>query len=68
MKDATYLVGGMSCGGCSSSVTNALTRALGDVTVAVTLETGEVRITGDHEAAAVEAAVAKAGFDFGGQK
>lgn len=62
----TYKVEGMTCGGCVRSVTKALEQALAGTTIEVTLESGSVEITGDHQAAQVEQAVEDAGFDFAG--
>ena len=64
--DVSYKVAGMTCGGCVSSVKRALDAALPTTTVEVSLERGEVRIQGEHQASAVESAVEDAGFDFGG--
>ena len=63
---ATYGVAGMTCNGCVRSVTNALTRALPEVKVDVSLAAGEVTITGAHTADDVAEAVEAAGFDFSG--
>lgn len=67
MSDTTYLVEGMTCTGCTSSLERALREALGAVEVAVELEGGRVRVSGAHEVSAVERAVEDAGFDFKGQ-
>jgi len=64
--DATYKIDGMTCGGCVNSVTKALTAALPQATIEVSLERGEVRVQGKHEAAVVNNTVEDAGFDFGG--
>lgn len=62
----TYLVEGMSCGGCARSVTNAVQKAAPGTTVTVDLEGGRVTVDGDADEATVRAAVEKAGFDFKG--
>ena len=66
--EATYKVDGMTCGGCVSSVERALSAALPAAQIEVSLEAGEVRVEGDHEASAVKTAVEDAGFDFGGAR
>ena len=65
--EETYKVGGMTCGGCVRSVTNALERLSGDHDVEVSLEAGTVRVRGEHSEAEIEQAVEDAGFDFGGR-
>ncbi len=62
----TYLVEGMTCGGCVRSVTNAVQAALPDASVDVALEAGTLTISGAHDEAAVRQAVEDAGFDFAG--
>lgn len=64
--EATYKVAGMTCGGCVSSVQRAVSAALPDTRVEVSLDEGEVSVDGDHDAAAVRTAIEDAGFDFGG--
>ena len=66
--EATYKVDGMTCGGCVGSVERALSAALPAARIEVSLEAGEVRVEGDHEASAVKSAVEDAGFDFGGAR
>ena len=66
--DKTYDVQGMTCGGCVKSVTNAVSAALPNAKIDVSLEAGTVRVEGDHDEAAVRQAVEDAGFDFGGAK
>ena len=63
---STYIVEGMTCGGCVRSVTSALERALPQARVEVELETKRVRIEGRHEVDAVRQAVEDAGFEFAG--
>ena len=62
---ATYKVDGMTCGGCSTSITKALQNVDGSAEIEVNLEAGSVTVTG-LDAAAVEQAVEDAGFDYGG--
>lgn len=64
--DGTYKVEGMTCGGCVRSVTNAITHALPDAQVDVSLENGTAHVTGGHEEEEVRQAIEDAGFDFGG--
>ena len=53
----------MSCGGCVNSVTKALQAVPGVAEVKVTLESGEVQVSGTPDAAACKAAIESAGFD-----
>ena len=64
--ETTYKVSGMTCGGCANSVTRALTLAVPDAKVEVSLQAGTVRLEGAHDEATVKQAVEGAGFDFGG--
>ena len=61
----TYLVSGMTCEGCSRSVTKAIEAAIPGATVEVDLAAGRVAV-GGGEAAQVAQAVEDAGFDYGG--
>ena len=61
--DKVYKVDGMTCGGCTSSVTKALERALPGAAVVVSLEDGTATITGDHDEAQARQAIEDAGFD-----
>lgn len=63
---ATYLVEGMSCGGCVRSVTNAILKAAPGATVSVELESGRVTVDAAADEATVKDAVEKAGFDYKG--
>jgi len=65
--ERTYKVGGMTCGGCVSSVTNALTRLSPDLDIQVSLDDGTARVRGEHEGAVIERAIEDAGFDFAGE-
>lgn len=63
----TYVVDGMTCQGCARSVTNALTAALGEVSVAIDLASKQVSVTPDPaDLALVEQTITQAGFEFGG--
>lgn len=63
--EQTYQVEGMTCGGCASSVTKAIEN-LGPLKVDVNLESGAVKVKGEHDPAAVKQAVEDAGFDVVG--
>ncbi len=67
-KQETYKVDGMTCGGCVGSVKRALSAALPAAQIEVSLERGEVRVEGEHEASAVQGVIESAGFDFGGPR
>ncbi len=64
--NATYKVLGMTCGGCSRSVTNALQQALPNATIEVDHATDTAKVTGKHDPAKVKEAIEDAGFDFEG--
>ena len=61
----TYIVGGMTCEGCSRSVTKAIEAAIPGAFVEVDLAAGRVAVTGG-EASQVAQAVDDAGFEYGG--
>jgi len=63
----TYLVKGMTCGGCVKSVTNALQHADPTAQVSVELESGKVTLESTLSDDAVKNAVEDAGFDFEGR-
>ena len=65
MSTSTYIVTGMTCGHCVSSVTEELTKVDGVSDVAIDLATGAVTITstGPVDAATVRAAVDEAGYE-----
>ncbi len=66
--EVTYRVDGMTCGGCSASLTRALDQVgLADV-CEVSHERGDVRVAGEHDPAVVERAVKDAGFEFIGRE
>jgi copper chaperone len=60
-----YIVSGMTCEGCSRSVTKAIETAIPGAKVAVDLTAGRVSVEGG-EASQVAQAVEDAGFDYGG--
>lgn len=60
----TVKVGGMTCGGCAAAVKRAVEAAAPGAAVTVSLERGEVEITGGDLVAA-KAAIAAAGFGVG---
>ncbi len=62
-----YKVGGMTCGGCARSVTNAIGKLAPNAAVTVDLAAGTVAVEGGVAAETVKKAVEGAGFDFGGQ-
>ncbi len=66
MDKKTYKVGGMTCGGCASSVTRAVSAVAPEAEVEVSLEAAAVHVTGPHQEADVRQAVEDAGFEFGG--
>jgi copper chaperone len=55
-------VSGMTCGHCVSAVTNAVRSVEQDAAVSVDLSSGEVRVHGDPDGAAIVRAIAKAGY------
>jgi copper chaperone CopZ len=60
----TYRVDGMTCGHCSSAVTEEVTKVPGVAAVDVDLDTKLVRVAGsDVDEAAVVAAIDEAGYD-----
>lgn len=61
----TYKVIGMTCGGCSKSVTNAIQGAAPGATVEVNLDEKSVAVDGADQAT-VQQAVEDAGFEFAG--
>ncbi|MEJ1298200.1 MAG: heavy-metal-associated domain-containing protein [Candidatus Sedimenticola sp. (ex Thyasira tokunagai)] len=62
----TYKVEGMSCGGCSSSVEQAIQSAAPGAGVQVELDGGLVTVDGVDDDAVVAKAVEDAGFTFVG--
>jgi len=65
MSTSTYTVTGMTCGHCVQSVTEEVGQIEGVSQVDVDLATGAVTVTTDGpvDDAAVEAAVAEAGYE-----
>jgi copper chaperone CopZ len=66
MSTATFIVKGMTCGHCVNHVSTEVKKIAGVQSVDITLESGEVIITSDHELAStdVEAAVVEAGYEL----
>ena len=60
----TYLVDGMTCGGCSSSVAKAIEGLGSGVSVSIELETKKVTVKGLEDEGAIKQAIEDAGFDF----
>ena len=66
MRTETIKIGGMTCGGCVSNVTNAINAVDGVKNVEVTLKTGAARIEFDEgttSPALLRAAVKRAGYE-----
>jgi copper chaperone len=63
MTTSTFTVTGMTCGHCVASVTEEVCEVSGVTDVQVDLESGRMTVTGDADAAAVQAAVAEAGYE-----
>ena len=64
MSDLTLSVSGMSCGGCSGSIKRVCEALEGVTECTASHETGAVVVTGPAvDAAAVTAAITKAGFE-----
>jgi len=61
-----YKVEGMSCGGCVSSVEQAIKSAAPDVNVGVELESGLVTVEGVDDDGLIRQAVEDAGFTYVG--
>lgn len=63
MEQRTYIVAGMTCGHCVSSVTEEVGAVAGVSSVDVALESGAVTVTGEEISdEAVKAAVEEAGY------
>lgn len=61
-----YRVQGMTCSGCATKVTAAVSRVPGVVATDVDLATGRVRVTGRAvDEASVHAAITGAGYQVG---
>ena len=66
MEQSIIKVGGMSCQGCVKNVTGVLQALPGVVEVAVSLESGEARVSHDPvqaSLAVLRSAIEDAGFD-----
>ena len=64
MSTQSFTVTGMTCGHCVASVTEEVSEVPGVTDVDVVLETGQLTVTSEApvDRAAVEAAVAEAGY------
>lgn len=62
----TYKVEGMSCGGCASSVEQAIKALAPAATVEVELDKGLVSVAGVEDDELVKSAVEEAGFTYAG--
>ena len=62
----TYRVTGMSCGGCSKSVTNAIKELAPSAEVSVDLDAAQVTVVNLDDDALIAKAVDNAGFTFEG--
>jgi copper chaperone CopZ len=67
MSAQIYIVKGMSCSGCVSSVTKALKLADPNAEVSVELEGGKVTLESGLSDDAIRLAIEDAGFDFEGR-
>ena len=66
MSTNTYVVEGMTCGGCAGKITEAVEQIPGITDVDVDLLTGGITLTADQPVSdeAVQAAVEGAGYRF----
>jgi copper chaperone len=62
-----YKVEGMSCGGCSSSVEQAIKNAAPNASVEVELADGLVRVDGVDDDGLIQQAIESAGFVYTGK-
>lgn len=69
MSTQTYLVEGMTCGHCASSVTNEVSAVNGVESAVVSLENKTVTVTADvqPDESAIAAAVEEAGYTLAGR-
>lgn len=63
----SYIVEGMTCGGCSKSVINALKSLKDSAEIEVDLKTNKVTVSGLDDEAAIIEAIEDAGFDYKGK-
>jgi copper chaperone CopZ len=65
---ATYLVAGMTCGGCAGKVSRHIGEIAGVTDVGVDVVRGAVTVSSDHDVdpAIVRAAVERAGYQIAG--
>jgi copper chaperone len=61
---ASYTVVGMTCNGCVTKVTTAVTRVEGVEDTDVDVSTGLLEVVGTADEAAIREAVAKAGYEI----
>ncbi|MER7083662.1 Copper chaperone CopZ [Saccharopolyspora antimicrobica] len=68
MAQATFVVKGMTCSGCMTKVTNAVTGVAGVSDVDVDISSGELTVTGESavDTEAVRRAVGDAGYEIAG--
>lgn len=64
----TYKVEGMSCGGCTSAVEQAIKAVAEQAKVSIQLEGGLVTVDGVEDDRLIEQAVEDAGFTFAGSE
>ncbi|MER6665643.1 cation transporter [Amycolatopsis japonica] len=66
MAETTYIVKGMSCGHCASSVTEEVSEIAGVSAVNVDVASGKVTVTSEAplDVQAVDAAVTEAGYQL----
>ena len=62
-QEAAYIVKGMTCQHCVSSVREEVSEIAGVTGVDVDLDSGRLTVTGDASADAVRAAVDEAGYE-----
>ncbi|MCR1783138.1 heavy-metal-associated domain-containing protein [Nocardioides carbamazepini] len=59
---ATYTVAGMTCNGCVTKVTGAVSAVDGVTDVDVDVSTGALEVTGAADDAAIRSAIAEVGY------
>ena len=62
MSSATYTVAGMTCNGCVTKVTKAVSAIDGVEDIDVDVSTGALEVVGDVDATVVEAAINEIGY------
>ena len=70
MNTTTYRINGMTCGHCSSAVTEELKNLAGVADVTVNVDAGEATVTSEAplDQAAVAAAIDEAGYTLVGDR